>query len=490
MTARFLSGGRWRDEPLFIVPLASLGADPAFAPAANTGRLVQCDDGNRYHSDGTAWRLNLTGGSVEGVTVVRDTELFLQEFATDDLPSAALNDRRMLLNGDTDLPMIADGSAWRSLVDEARAAEIAADTLADVFRPVDSYRVIEVAPSGTEEEGVLYVGDGALGRALAYCGKFLPTYIVDWMTDSTLNFVINIKSGFTVREQIASRGTNFGHVIIVAEDASVPVSGAHLTRAYGAVSSSHILFNFEAGTAPTIACLFTADGVTPAQDLVNGPPAPYTPRTMGVRVADGASFALTHQQFNTTTVAPLDPRKIGGLDNFDFGIGITGATAVVFHAAIRNSGLVALDAGPESGVILFGLDGRGSGTNTIVCNAASVTISSDRPGEDAVVPGLYSLMLRKNPASDSDLDIAISNGGLVRNNSTGMLGGSATPRGEWQASGAFFDVRATPLARYYATAVGLPSASLWPNRFTSTGDEGPVWSNGTNWFPITIGAAL
>lgn len=490
MTARFLSGGRWRGDPLFVLPLASLSADPAFAPSANVGRLVQCDDGNRYHSDGVAWRLNLTGGVVEGVTVVRDTELFLQQFATADLPSAAQNDRRMALNGDTDLPVISDGSVWRSLVDEARAAEIASDTLADVFRPADSYRVIDIAPTGVEEEGVLYVGDGALGRALAYCGRFLPTYIVNWSDTSTRNFVLNIRTGYTIREQIAARGVNLGHVIIVAEDDSVPVSEAAMGRALTSVAPVHYFLNIEEGAAPTIACLLTSDGAGAPQDAENGPPAPYVPVPSGVRVAGGASFALTHQSFDTITNLTLATPKIGGLDGFAVGLTVTGSNAVIFHAAIRNSGVRALQAQLGATVGVYGLDGRGSGTHTVLCDGADVMISSDRPGQDAVVPGLYSLMLRKNPSVDSDTDIVTQNGGVIRNASTGLLGGSASARNEWRSAGVFFDVRFVALESFYATAAGLPSASLWPNRFTSTGDEGPVWSDGTNWYPIATGAAL
>lgn len=47
----------------------------------------------------------------------------------------------------------------------------------------------------------------------------------------------------------------------------------------------------------------------------------------------------------------------------------------------------------------------------------------------------------------------------------------------------------------YADAASLPSAALWPNCVATCLDVGGsvkalVWSDGSDWFPVTVGAAL
>jgi len=47
----------------------------------------------------------------------------------------------------------------------------------------------------------------------------------------------------------------------------------------------------------------------------------------------------------------------------------------------------------------------------------------------------------------------------------------------------------------YASVAKLPAAAQWPNCIATCLDVGAgvkalVWSNGTSWFPISVGAAL
>lgn len=55
MVVKYTGGGDWISQPAFIVPVAALTADPRFAPGPNIGRVVQCDDGQRYYSNGLTW---------------------------------------------------------------------------------------------------------------------------------------------------------------------------------------------------------------------------------------------------------------------------------------------------------------------------------------------------------------------------------------------------------------------------------------------------
>lgn len=465
MGVTYIGGGDWISAPLFIVPLTSLTTDPRFAPAANIGRTVQCDDGNQYHCDGTTWRLNLTGGVVDGVTVVRDTELFLQEFATADLPSAALNDRRMLLNGGTDLPVISDGSAWRSLVDEARAAEIAQDVAAAVFRAQTENIALTVG-SGTEVEGSHY---NTLGAALAYLSQFIPV----GGTAARFSTVL-IKSGTTLAEQVFIRALDLSHVHIFAEDATVPVSKASLT-VHDPINPGFTPFlYFAGGASASIACHFT---LTPAYDA-------GTDSTALIAV-QGRSSSLTFAKYQSGQGIPQPVGANGAA-------GAAGWRNALF-ARLGYVTMTALDLDDNhTPVLTNGAVGIIGGITTAGYTVNAVSVTGGNIVIDSTNPPVGACDLRK-AGSELSTDIGMASGAVVSIREANGLthrGGALQEPLVQTIDGILYDSRFVALAPYYALAAGLPSASLWPNRFTSTGDEGPVWSNGTNWFPITTGAAL
>lgn len=493
---RFLSGGRYKDEPLLAVPFASLTTDPAFDPAANLGRMVQCDDGNRYHAaviDGTpVWLLNKTGGVVdpEGVTFIE--ELFLQEFPEGERPSAAGNRRRFIMNGDTDRPELSDGTAWRSLVDEARAAEIAEDVVADVFRPIGETVVIELVNTGTEVDGVRYVGAGALGRALEYCSAYLPSYTAGVASQPTFKLVM--KSGFIIKDQIFTSAA-LGNVILLAEDTVTNADRAFITKARAPNSQVHDLFTFGGGgSSPNFQCLIQPSGSLPPPDPESSL-APYTPLICGFRLVVGSRGSISFQARGLDDVLLPTP-KIAGFDGFHTNVSSSG-DLLIFRGVLRNATSVNLEiTGGE--VVAFTLDAVGAGTYGALVQGGTLILHTDGQGDGTILAGVYGQRFRKTALSDSPDDIRLTTGGRVVNLASLLLGGSNIPPNQFNGGGTFFDVRFTtaqPVRNPTFTVATAPSAAATPGAtiYVSNGAAGaPVlaFSNGTNWLRCDTLAAI
>jgi hypothetical protein len=89
---------------------------------------------------------------------------------------------------------------------------------------------------------------------------------------------------------------------------------------------------------------------------------------------------------------------------------------------------------------------------------------------------------RRTEGVDSSVDMFMDRGAAYIR--AGSLGGINREPGISKFA-VLVDGRAQELALYYATTGDLPSADLWPNRITST-EDGPVYSDGTEWKPIII----
>ena len=228
-------------------------------PAPYVGAVVYADDGV-YFSDGAEWKRFVSEEEIQDFITERD-ELFLQPFSNDTRPPAAQNFRRYIYNTDEDLPQFSDGVEWKSVVDEARAAEIAGENFENQFVEPDT----EVTVGAT--------GDfPSIKEAIEFLLKRIPVTARD---DAQAK--ITVLSGHTVEDQVFLFGINAGWIELESEDDWVPVNGSAFTQRSGVSGNVAPIFGvYNGAVAPSFNIKF---------DFISQPTAPLFSGGIDIRAS-------------------------------------------------------------------------------------------------------------------------------------------------------------------------------------------------------------
>lgn len=455
-------------------------------PAAHGGALaVGLDpaDGKRklYFCDGTEWTRSVFDTTISEQIERLISDIFLSGFAEDDLPDPMLaeNLRRYAFNNTRGLPGFVWGGEWRYLADEARAAQIAADVAAGVFRVLTEDIDIEVGP-GAEVEGQLY---NTLGGALAFAANYFPNYTTGAISPRVR---ITIRSGVTLAEQIVLVGVNLAHVTISAVDAEVLVDAAALTRIGTPSLRDHNFIYAERSVLPTVSkVVFRMAGIVPrdtaavAAGLV---PADYAPRGFGLQVQNGSNVVISGDGVEKTRWA--------GFTMFHNNIRIaTSSVATCSYANADNAQEFGFRVEENSTAFILSSVARGAGSGGVLNVSSEVSFSGRDAGIGESIGGATGQDFRKVPGVDSALDVQVFGASSTSIPAT-FRGGTNIEPFFLSGNGIIYDSRTAPLPRFFATAAELPSPAAYPFRFTTAADTGPVWSNGAAWFPLSFGAPL
>jgi hypothetical protein len=393
-----------------------------------------------------------------------------------------------------------DGVAWRKAVDEAQAAEIADDVLANVFRTQLGDLQLIVDADATEVEGAVY---NTINDALEFASLRAGTYRADWADTTAVRVNIHLAAGFVWREQVRNFGVDLSRVTITAEDLTVSCEGAFLTKAGGGNNTFHPAVAVFGGAGPNMSgFVLVYDGVVPPQDpervALFGA---YTPQTQGARIISGGVFTFDYRdrEYDLTPITPRAGGFRGFHTNVENGSGLFRGIACYFDQAI-NRGLTIFGGSAN----LFGCDFSGAGIRSIEGAGGTVQINTIFEGPDAIVAGLYGNNYRRNGLAGADTtnDLWVSNGGTILNRSALTLGGLRQSPNVWTANGVIFDVRdVSPLVvagliQPQSYTVGtLPAAGANTGRmvYVTNGAVGaPIlaFSDGTNWLRSDTRAAV
>ena len=450
-------------------------------PTAYRGALVVGLDptDNRaklYFSDGTDWTRSIFDTNITEAIERFIDDLFLNGFDEASLPDPTdpTNLRRYAFNNDRGLPGFVWDDQWNYLTDEARAAEIAEDVLAEEIQRFTS-NIIEVEVGGALPGPLNFP---TLGQALQYMSRFIPAVSPSNVNPGFLPFTqgtILIRSGWVAQEQVLiDGGLSLGWVNIRSEDAQVMVDEAALTGSeqfYDTTNNFPFILVRNGSTSPRIKTLFVCD------------PDGENRNTTGLHIRSS-------RYLDDLNIAEDDPPPWEhGFNGFNENARVhSGSDAFFMFKSFDNARLRCVRAEHSSRIAYIGCSALGAPQRAISVESHSLlhSFSPEHP-----VLGVTHARARRDADGlvDSPNDWVVQAGGRLHL-VNGTIGGINQPAYEQTALGLIIDARAAQLLPFYATASALPSASLWPNRFTTTGDQGPVWSNGTSWFPLTTGSAL
>jgi hypothetical protein len=385
-----------------------------------------------------------------------------------------------------------NGITWRKGVDEARAAEIAGDVTANVFRTQLDDLLLTVDPSATPIEGEVY---NTINQALEFASLRSGTYRANWSETRPLNVVIRLVSGFVWREQVRNFGLDLARVTIIADDLEVVCESAFLAKAGGGNNTYHPAIGVFGGVGPnTAGFVLVDDGTPPPQDPERVAAfGAYTPRTQGVRVTSGGFFRSSFRSIGLDLL-PITPRA-GGFRNFDRGVECGTATVNLEASYIDQCREFAV-VGFGGKVTLFGVDaGLCSGAQTLRATGGVIEVATTFEGTSGPVPGLYGGNMRRNGLAGADTsgDMWVGTGGTIIVRSALALGGVSQSPNAWTSAGVIFDARniSPPvisglIAPQSYTVGTLPAAGANTGRmvYVTNGAVGaPIlaFSDGTNW---------
>jgi hypothetical protein len=425
-----------------------------------------------------------------------------------------------------------DGTSWKTVVDEALAAEIAEDVAANVVR------VLEAATEVTVGAG----GDFAtLSEALAYFASFLVPPDIPFPAAQ-----VRILTGTVMQEQVELRAVPLNFVRVIADDETVLVDPTFLTKftapeRFGSTSTDNYHAFIHALTAgPEFhGFRFVLDtGTVPMDPDFGDIGDPYTPRPIGFQIDTEGSIVVTPREVSSVwrragaegfyMNAAVEGRLLADAPNFSNAthwgirnrlIGIIRLSSAIIRGcttrAIRSSARLVID-GPS------GIDKFADYSNDFRCNDGDPAYRDVEliPGSvysnfttgtvlgriedlelslyngDANELGIVTTGVRIN-ASTTNVAVAEAGAVLLNWPATGtqkhqmQLRQGATElwmrrfaAGTWQAWTCMASGVAQPLPIYTVATVPAAAANTGRQIYVSNGAAGqPVvaFSNGTNW---------
>lgn len=334
-----------------------------------------------------------------------------------------------VVHGENGLLYTSDGTQWRALADEARAAEIAEDVAANVIRVRDPGIIITVSDDPVVE-GENYQ---SLGGALQYLSQFVPIYTENWRNRPNSDFeaTILIKSGKVLSEQIKLFNNVFQSVTIFSEDPEVMVDPAGLTK-YSQQNDSHYFIESTSGSVPPVfrgVVFRLAAGTIPQDPDRVAQVGAYTPEPHGFD-GDNAIFVFADADLTGTPLAENRPAGIK-----DFQRNFFGGTTNIFGGDFSGPPGTAFIT--RSGTTRF-LWSRVRGG--IRCTGGTAIIA---PGADNITP-LTGNDFRRVEGVDSHQDISVA-GGNIAVRAQNALGGTNVAPNTVTQSGILIDIRLTDI---------------------------------------------
>jgi hypothetical protein len=387
------------------------------------------------------------------------TDVTLVGYDEQDLPNPTLpsNLRRFAFNNTRGVPGFVWENEWKYLTDEARVAEIATSVFADnVFEFNLTEKIVYVNGSLPEIPGERYQ---SIGKACEYLSRFLPPYKNEWQTSTLLRNKIVIASGHVVNEQLLFDGVNFSQTIIIAEDATVTINPAGLSRLTEINDTIHSFIRvYEGAIGPVIATQFVlGPGTVPqdAQAIADGlVPNNYTPRPVWCHQT--GTIRITAQRENVFG-APINPPRCGGAQGAWFRTIHTGINARtnVRDARISSSTGVAWR---ENGTAWVSTSVVRGSVASVEC-AGRLMISEIGAGPGQMIDnGDWAQDFRRDPAVDSAFDLRVHGGGLIRTVSNTRGGFSQAPN-IWTNAGCIFSPSTSSFNYSTANLLGTVSQS-------------------------------
>lgn len=445
--AKVIGQGIIYDLPIPLDPAPYVGAMAVARDLA--GRV------NVYTSDGTAW-VQYVSETVIVETINRIvSELVLQGYDEADLPDPTdiANLRRFAFNNDRGLPGVVWDGVWTYLADEARVAQIAEDVAANVFRAqsVDIY--LTVNRNAPEVEGENY---HSLNEALGFASRYSPPYDPEWQVGNALRIVINIAAAHgDIQEQLFFNGVSLGHVEIWADNPTVNVDAAYLTKCFPFPDGTHPFMRSDKGSVvPTVSGVrFLATGVAPQDPERVAQIGAYSPISTGIFLGDGCT-QLVRARDRDIDNNPIT-RRPGGFEQFSrnlFTSPVAGAFSIN-NSSLDNGGVYGIVA--RSTVQIIGSTVRGAGTQSVLSLGpnANVTISSVGVGADAGYPGAYGQDFRRTPGVDGSNDLVVQSSGTIRIPNAAIRGGSNQAAYVPNANGLIIDQRVAFVSPFYPSNI-------------------------------------
>jgi hypothetical protein len=255
MNRRFSSGKTQLLGQGIVYPVP-IPLDPAVYVGALVVGLDPADNRRKmYFSDGTEWTR-----SIFDTIIVEQIErfvgdLFLNGFDEEDLPDPTLveNLRRYAFNNTKGLPSFVWNDQWNSLVDEARAAEIAEDVAAAVVRVAEPDLVVTVGSGG----------DFPSARAaFEFLGGFIPP-----VTEKLFAAELLFLAGHIETEQNYLIDNSLSWVRMTSEDAEVEIdcTGWDKTTPFSTARFNRSWIMAIGSTLPVPATKFRMVGTPPAE---------------------------------------------------------------------------------------------------------------------------------------------------------------------------------------------------------------------------------
>lgn len=397
-------------------------------PAAYAGALVVGLDpaDNRrklYFSDGVEWTRSIFDTTISEQIERFIDDLFLNGFDEADLPDPTLleNLRRYAFNNTRGLPGFVWNDQWNYLTDEARAAEIAADVAANVFRIQEADIFLTVNRNAPEVEGVSYQ---TLNAAIEFACRFQPAYRRDWAAGGAFPLIqptvqINIAAAHGVmQEQIALQNNSAGHVFITADNPVVEVDCAYLTRAIDLFSGFHSFISADLGSAAptTRSVVFRAINTgsvpsDPAAEAVWG--GAYPPTPVGLLIMAG-STTYVEGGLNVLPGGTMgDVFRPAGYTHFAFNLVVYFGSAVgVYNSTFDDAS--AWGILNEGSLFIFKITAKNCADFGLRCmGGTSATFILGGGGEDGAYPGGFANDFRRVAGSDTGADITVALGARI-----------------------------------------------------------------------------
>jgi hypothetical protein len=360
------------------------------------------------------------------------------------LPAAASNLGAMA--SVAGVPHIARASGWVSLVDEARATEIAENVSANALRTLDGLLEITVGATGDFPD---------LADAIAFLGRFAPVATVNQEVLAR----VTILAGHQIAKPVIQVGTNLGWVEVVSQDEEVPVLPSAFLALGGA--STAAFYTCRLGTTPQMQVLFRC-AVTLWSGgwghVVNDPASP----------AFGRSAAGLRLDFASARVFSADENRTPGFCGFSTNVVVGHNSTAELSGSYTDGRRRGVSVSRGGSSVITGATIRG-GENSLHVTGGAVRIWSGGPNNTAVD-------FRKTAGVDSADDLFVSSGAHVVIDDFGAhLGGLPQPAFVQTRAGLIIDYRALRLP--FMRAVDLGSAAFF--------DAGALRGR----FPVAAGAA-
>jgi hypothetical protein len=350
-----------------------------------------------------------------------------------------------------------DGTAWRLIADQTFVESVIEDELNDVFEFSLVDKILYVDGSSPEIEGEQYQ---TIGAACQYLSRFLPPYKANWQQDRPLRNLIVIRSGHVVNEQLRFEGVNFSQTAIIAEDATVTINPAGLSKVTQVGDGSHAFITITPSSAgPTILTQFVLGaGAVPqdAQAIADGVvPNNYTPNPVWCSQQGVLSIgAQTENQFQQ----PVNPPRCGGAQGAWY---ITLSTGHISRTNVSNARISSSTgtAWYERGVAIVARSVIRGAVRSVLCTGRLVISTVGAGAGQMPDNGDWGQDFRRDPASDSQFDLVVESGGLIRVPANARGGFSQAPN-VWTRNGFVVFNDGVDAVRLLAGAASQPGAAF------------------------------